>query len=238
MVIDEVEMQDMAVRLEEEDVWASLGSRDRIVPSLVDEVARGMDLSRTLCKPRGLYVRMAVGEVGRKQVSFGDGPLLEGSFVSHCFQGATEAVFTVVTIGPQLEQRVAEMFAQGDSVEAVVLDAVGSALVFNTFTKVAERIFEETTDRGWQTGFCLRPGESYWDITGQREIFKAVQADKIGIDLLESCFMVPQKSQSAAFALGSNLRVNSDPDQSYCRYCKAARCPMRQEEFVPSAILE
>ena len=57
-------------------------------------------------------------------------------------------------------------------------------------------------------------------------------AERIGVRLLESCFMVPQKAQSGVIPLGPELKVHSDPDESYCRYCQATRCPMRMEPFI------
>ncbi len=130
---------------------------------------------------------------------------------------------------PDLETRVSELFAEGDSIAAFVLDAVGSAAVFNAFGHVAHRILGEETRRGWKTGVCLHPGQSYWDISGQKTVFKVVPAERIGLQLLESCFMVPQKSQSAVIPLGPDLKVLNQPDESYCRDCKAVGCPLRTE---------
>jgi cobalamin-dependent methionine synthase I len=138
-------------------------------------------------------------------------------------------MFLVVTIGIGLEARVSELFAEGKTVEAFVLDAVGSAAAMNGFTQVLTRILEETKSRGWYAGTCLRPGQNYWDITGQETIFQMVPAEKIGVELLESSFMKPQKSQSGVVPLGPNLKVHGDPTESYCRYCQATRCPMRRE---------
>ena len=82
----------------------------------------------------------------------------------------------VITIGVALEKKVAELFAQDMGIEAFVLDSVGSAMALSIFNEAAQKILQETTARDWQTGFCLRPGESYWDITGQRAVFRIVPA--------------------------------------------------------------
>jgi hypothetical protein len=65
-----------------------------------------------------------------------------------------------------------ELFAEGDSVDAVVLDAAGSASIMGAFSNTLTRIWQETTRRGWVTGTCLRPTQSYWDITGQQSFFR------------------------------------------------------------------
>ncbi|MDP6402018.1 MAG: vitamin B12 dependent-methionine synthase activation domain-containing protein [SAR202 cluster bacterium] len=232
MAIEVIEIQDVPNDLKESEVWTVLGSGDRVVPGLAKDVARGTELSKTLCSPRGLYTKLEVDQVGPKGVSFVDGPYLDGKFLAHCFEGAREAIYAVVTVGPELEKSEAELFAEGSSVEAIVLDAVGSASIMNAFSHISNLIYDDVTDRGWQTGMCLQPGQSYWDVTGQREIFQVLPAERIGVQLLESCFMLPQKSQSGIIPLGPELKVHSDPDKSYCRYCQATRCPMRMEPAI------
>ena len=236
MSIEVVEVHDLPLVLNEDDVWSCLGSRDKRTPALAAEVAASVALARELCVPKANYVTVQVESSGRGRTQFLDGPTLAGGFVNHAMQGAEAAVFLVVTVGPELEAEVANRFSRGDSIEAIGLDAAGSAAVMNAFTRIAEIVLEETEDRGWQTGLCLRPGQSYWDITGQRDIFSVVPTGTIDVSLMESCFMLPQKTQSAIIPVGADLKVHSDPNKSYCKVCNAARCPMRQEEFDPLAI--
>lgn len=229
MDADVTEFSDIALRLSEEDVWKTLGYRGRTQPALADDVARGLALAQKFCKPRGLCARLKVGEVGRNSVTLLGGPPLDGRFLAHCFQGAQEAIFLVATIGPALEKLVSTLFGSGKTVEAFVLDAVGSAVVFNTFSDVAARVCQDAADRGWHTGMFLQPGQSYWDISGQRVIFQVVPGERIGVCLTDTCFMVPRKSQSGVLPVGPDLKVHSGFQQSYCRYCKAQRCPLRTE---------
>lgn len=227
-----VEVQDIPLVLEESDVWNCLGSRDRVVPALADEVRNQTEAGRSLCTPRALYRRIDVKEIRRDEIVFDGDITLDGKFLAHLFTGAQEAVFLIATIGPEIEEMVSQMFTKGESVEAVVLDAVGSAAIMSVFGSVLNRIYEDTTERDWVTGTCLRPGQSYWDITGQASIFQALNGNEIGVELLESSFMRPQKSQSAVVPIGPDLKVHGDPNQSYCRYCQATRCPMRTEPQV------
>ena len=227
------EIEDLSVELDRRDVWASLGSRDRTVASLEDEVSRQIEHGCELCEPRGLLARLEVAQVGRGGVSFVGGRELEGKFLAHCFEGAGEAIFLVVTIGPALEAQVARLFAEGNDLEAMVVDAVGTASITSAFNRVTSWLCEQAADSGRQAGMVLGPGQSYWDITGQRTIFQVVPASRIGLELTDSCFMVPQKSHSGVIPLGTHLKVRNDPSVSFCRYCPAKRCPMRQEPPSP-----
>ncbi len=223
------EIDDLPLELDRREVWASLGSRDRTIPSLEDEVSRQIERGYELCEPRGIFARVEVARIGRGCVSFVGGHELEGKFLAHCFEGAGEAIFLVATIGPALETRVARLFADGDDIAAMVLDAVGTASIFSVFSRMTGQLCGQASDSGRQAGMVLGPGQSYWDITGQRTIFRVVPATRIGVELTDSCFMVPQKSQSGVIPMGAQLKVRNDPSVSYCRYCPAQRCPMRLE---------
>lgn len=233
---DVIVIQNSFVDLGRDAVWRCLGANNGAIPSLEGEVGSMIALGRELVRPAAIYRSLPVAGVERSRVLLDGGAALDGAFVSHCFQGAREAVAVVVTIGDALEKKVAELFGQDMGVEAFVLDAVGTAIAFSIFDDAAERVFRETTARGWQTGFCLRPGDSYWDITGQRAVFETVPAERIGVRLLDECAMRPQKSLSAVIPLGPDLKIHGDPDKSYCRYCKAVRCPMRTEAFEAGAV--
>jgi hypothetical protein len=228
MAVDSTEIRDLPLDLEEEDVWSAMGTPGREYPALASEVAQGIALARRLCRPKGLYRRLAVDNVRRNGVRFTDGTEVEGKFVAHLFNGAEEAVFILMTIGPSLERQVSQMFTEGDTVEAVVLDAVGSAAAMNLLTHVLRDIGEEMKDRGWHAGTCLSPGQAFWDVTGQETIFRVLSGDSIGVELLESSFLKPQKSQSAVVPMGPHLAVHGDGASS-CRYCPATKCTLRRE---------
>jgi hypothetical protein len=78
------------------------------------------------------------------------------------------------------------------------------------------------------------PGNEYWDLEGQRTLFRALPAHRIGVRLLDSLQMDPQKSQSALVPFGEELRILDDPASSPCSRCKATRCPMRLEPYEAS----
>ena len=101
----------------------------------------------------------------------------------------------------------------------------------NVQTHAVSEIAEERKQTGHLVGPCLVPGNEYWDLEGQRTLFDALPAHKIGVRLLDSLQMDPQKSQSALVPFGTALRILDDPAASPCSRCKATRCPMRLEPY-------
>jgi hypothetical protein len=224
-----VTVEGFQVDLQDRDVWKWLGGNRKRNLALAAEVTARRLQGQALSWPRAIYRHLGVREVTDAGVRLEDDLQLEGPGLREFFQGAQEAVFLVATIGPELEQQVAACFAEAMHVEAFVLDAVGSAATTNAFRSIAGRICREASAQGWQTGPALRPGHTYWEISGQRAIFQALPAQNIGVRLLDSCFMSPQKTQSAVIPLGTRLQVQGDPEVHYCRYCTAKRCPTRMD---------
>ncbi len=233
---DVIEIDDIPFDVAESDVWSMLGTPGRPHPGLTGEVAEYTALARELSAPRGLIRYLDVGAAGRGQVSFIDGPTIDGKFIAHLFEGADSAAFLLVTIGPALESRVAQMMSEGDNVEAIVLDAAGSAAAMSLLTHLLQHVYEDAEKHGLNVGTCCTPGQSFWDMEGQGDIFGTLPGHRLGVELLESKFMRPQKSQTAMLPLGRNLKVHGDPSESYCRYCPATNCPVRKEQQVALSV--
>lgn len=226
--------RELAVELAADEVWRCLGPAGRAREPLADEVAHAVAEATRIGSPRAATRTLQMVQVGRGRVAFEDGIAIEGSLLPHLFEGADGAVFLLATAGPEIGQRVTELFAADRAVEAFVLDAAGSAVAMNAGTRMVAALADGLSGAGYRVGRCLVPGNEYWSLEGQRAIFQAVAADEIGVRLLGSLLMDPQKSQSSIIPFGRELRVLDDPSEAPCRRCKAVRCPMRLEEYDPS----
>ena len=222
---------EIPLTIQEEDVWRVMGAKDRIAKELKDEAAFAIKEISRLSDSKAIVKRFKISSVTSKGIKFETGEELVNKFASHLFKGAEEAFFIISTIGSEVDKRISELMIKGENILAIILDSAGTAAAFNSFTYILDKLLEETTSRDLKMGTCLRPGQSYWDITGQTLIFNMLEAKKIDVELLSSSFMKPQKSQSGIVPIGSNLLIQEDPSESYCKYCKASRCPMRIEPY-------
>lgn len=224
-------ISDLSSSIDPEAVWRCLGqagaARDSLAPLVEASTAEATRLS----SPRGAARVVAVERAARRQVAFDTDVVIEGRFLPHLFSGATGAVFLLATAGPGPEQRVAELFGSDDFVEAFVLDAAASAIAMDAFTVLAERVTGELQAQGYRIGPCIRPGTDAWDLQGQRPVFSLLPAAEVGVRLLDSLLMSPQKSQSGVIPFGRDLHVVDDPSIAPCRRCSARRCPMRVEPY-------
>ncbi len=219
--------EDLAVEVTDADIWRSLLTKRRL-EALNGAVDHAREEALTIATPKVIYRHIPVVEAGAGRVTLEGGLAIESAEMAPYFDGADTAVARVLTVGPVLEERVQELFSKDKFMEAMVLDAAASAMVSATFRRGHLLLHEEVAGWGWETRPCLRPGSSYWDIQGQRLLFKALPAEQIGVKLLDSCFMLPRKSQSTLMPAGKGLVVKANPTDSYCRLCRVPKCLARQ----------
>ena len=102
----------------------------------------------------------------------------------------------------------------------------------NAFAQLVALIATDLHSQGQRIGPCVKPGTDPWNIEGQRALFRVAPAAGVGVRLLDSLLMAPQKSQSGVVPFGRSLRLLDDPGGSPCRNCSARRCPMRQVDYI------
>lgn len=215
-------------------MWRCLGPAGGARDQLTGDIEWAIAEAIALAEPASVIREIAVSDIGRGTIAFDGGFTVSGRMLPHLMEGAEGAVFLVVTAGVSIGNRVLELFAEDRPVEAIVLDAAGSAVAMNVQSSTVAAIADERKEEGHQVGPCLVPGNEYWDLGGQTAIFDALPAGDIGVRLLDSLQMDPQKSQSAIVPFGAELRILDDPTSSPCSRCKATRCPMRLDPYEAS----
>lgn len=190
------------------------------------------DLRRTACTYLGCY-----GEPTAQMLEMVDECLAEAKNLSHFravgkeytqllpfldkepyqsfLAGCTEYALVAMTLGAEAERRVRALMTL-DPARAVVLDACASALVEYEGDLWEERFGKDRTFR-----FC--PGYGGTSITDNAFILEVLNASRIGIELLPSGMMAPQKSMAGIIGLGKRTRKT-------CKDCMAAAgCQFRKE---------
>lgn len=220
------------VLLDPEEVWRCLGPAGSARESLQDEVLRSSEEAIAISVPQAISGVRLIESAGRGRVGFTDGSAVEGKLLPHIFEGADGAIFLIATAGPGVEARANEYFAEGEHVSGIVLDAAGTAIAINAFEQTLAQLTWELQQQSIKVGPAIGPGTEAWSMEGQRAMFSVLSAGDIGVTLLESLMMSPQKSQSQMIPFGRELHLVNDPNSAPCRTCRAKRCPMRVQEYV------
>ena len=107
-----------------------------------------------------------------------------------------------------------------------LLDAVGSVLVEWMADRLESHIAGILLDQGLQATGRFSPGYCDWEIQdGQKEIFRCLTPETLGVECTSSGMMVPRKSISACM-LGAQEVANRYP----CVFCARSDCEYRRED--------
>lgn len=226
--------KNIKLKIDEDEVLRYQGySKNRVKnPSEVilqitrEEITRG----HNLFEPQGIYSSTKI-----KQISFSDGRVdLENGFslnfsnsIINLLKGTSYLVLGVVTIGSSLENKVSEFFTQGEYPRAIALDAVGTVAVESLSRYIRNLVCQEAKEQYFKITRYFSPGYGDWDISQQKDIFKIIPTNKIGVSLTESCMILPRKSLSWIIGIGKNVTISSKNDDS-CKICLAENCQFRK----------
>ncbi len=149
------------------------------------------------------------------------------------FADAEKVVWALATIGPAIETRARTLVKDQQGAGALIVDAVGTIAAEKAADFIEGRIREHFAGQGWCVSRRYAPGYCGWDLTAQKELL-AHFPDTLGIDLTDSCLMLPEKSLSFVCLLGRE----SDFDRvkvGNCKVCRQEECSYRLHEYRPDS---
>jgi hypothetical protein len=200
---------------------------NRASKRLVETAEAVIAEAEALIKPAAIYTLVDVTELEHQTVHF-EGGRFEGSLVQKSMAGADQLYIAVCTIGDALEKRVDQLMSE-DPVMAIALDGAGITAVRKVSLTVEDLISKETCELNLSLGMRAQPGQEGWPIEQQREVFKLLPGEEIGVHLTESCLMIPRKTVSFVIPRGNSLNEAKVP----CDFCsKRSRCEWRKEKQI------
>lgn len=219
-------LTDIDISLDLEEVLEGQGiPPSRARPGVIAEARDVLEEARGLIEPAALYTVVPVRDFHHQTIVLDDGAAFEGPLAARALAGAEKIALAVCTIGPALEERMNQLFAE-DPVRAMALDGAGTAALRGVSRAVVAEVRGIAEEHGWGSGMRAQPGQEGWSIWQQRVIFERLPADEIGVGLTDSCLMIPRKSVSFVVGMGPDMR----PDAVACDFCsKRHRCPWRVE---------
>jgi hypothetical protein len=212
------------ISLSAEDVLEGQGiDPSRARAGIMDPAQKILAALPDLLEPAVVYDVFPVKDFHHQTIELDGGGTFEGPLAARALAGAEKVAVAVCTIGPALEQRVNQLFAD-DPVQAMALDGAGVAALRAVSRVVIDEVRQMAADHGWGSGMRAQPGQEGWLIWQQRVIFEHLPADEIGVRLTDSCLMIPRKSVSFVIGMGPHMR----PDAVACDFCsKRERCLWR-----------
>jgi hypothetical protein len=112
------------------------------------------------------------------------------------FEGAVKVALCICTIGPELERTSAELIACNEILKGFVLDGFGSEAAEEVAIQADAAIVSAAREMELWPSKRFSPGYGAWKLQEQKYVFAALPSDKIGVELSETCMMIPRKSVS------------------------------------------
>lgn len=217
---------------------------DEVLPSL-DELARYLHMEEDTEHPAYCYMKerlaeltssdleavggYAIGTIEELDLQGGtltvEGTTFEvGAQVCGYLKEATEAALFLCTAGALFSDEAHALNAQGEFLEAYVIDAIGSLTVERAMDKIHKALEVEQAARGMKITNRYSPGYCNWPLKDQRPLFAFVGENPTGIALSESCLMHPIKSVSGVIGIGTTARRRAYG----CVICQNKTCIYRR----------
>ncbi len=176
------------------------------------------------------YEIYPVVQVTPEQLPLGNGLVIKGSLPPSLLPEVRQLAVAVCTIGPGLENKVAEYFNCGEPLRGLLLDGIGSAAVDALVREVCRLVADEASSHGYQSSSPLYPGMPGLPLREQQPLLEMVPAREIGVSLTPSGMMIPRKSTSMIIGLG--YRMATWTQREACARCHLSQdCPYRVEEL-------
>ncbi len=186
-------------------------------PQVVGRVERGVALAAGLIQPAGLLRIVETQEAEAAGIE-ARSPLVG---------------LGLVTLGPALEAEQARRDSQDDLLDALVLDAYGSAAAEAAADALNFRLCNRARDLGHHAGARSSPGYGSWDMQCQAPLLELIGASELGVSLTDSMLMIPRKSVSFAARLRPGRGPSEVSRARRCARCAMTDCAFREEEEEP-----
>lgn len=193
-------MNNLTSRLTMPQILQYLGYHRRKAPAPIRETASCMRaLALKLAEPKRI--------VSIQNISVRNGSVLfnrhvfHSQSISHLLKDSQEAALFLVTIGGEITKKIERFLDQQKPSDAYILDKIASLLVENLARKTQENIVHAAGQKNISCTRRFSPGYGDWNVKEQKEIFRILQPENIGVRLTRHFMMVPEKSISAIFGM-------------------------------------
>lgn len=209
--------------LDVEQVLRRQGIRDRskLQPRFMSILHELLTTVNDLLEPAFAYELHFIAKLRHDQLYLKSNTVLHSSPLLSLLSSAKMLAAMVCTMGARLEERVANYFTQDDPLRAVILDGIGNAAVDTLAQEACQFIKHEASSLGYKASSPLSPGMDGWPISEQRQLFRMVPAERIGVHLTSSAFMVPLKSILMVIGIGLEM-----PTWTQAQTC--GRCGLKE----------
>lgn len=148
-----------------------------------------------------------------------------GKIVTSMLKKSEAVIFFAVTVGHNLEAFSNQQMKDGNALEGLIIDLVGSELAESATDFLYDSLQKQITKKGYSLSNRYSPGYCNWPVSDQHKLFELLSDVNCGIKLNSAALMTPIKSVSGIIGVGKELkRVDYK-----CRLCDDKDCILRHQ---------
>lgn len=145
--------------------------------------------------PHYVYKEFDLQFLSETKVSFAD-VVLDSKSLSLNLKNCRKVVLVAMTIGSEVDALI-RRWQYMDSTKAVILQACGAAFAEDYMEQFNSNLKEEYSAKGYKCHPRFSPGFGDVPLEIQKVFFRLLPCDKIGLTLMDSLIMAPEKSITA-----------------------------------------
>ena len=165
------------------------------ISSLMEKAAKEM---QAIMKPQGVFEVFDL-DCSSDSISFADVTLHSKDLATN-LEGCTKVALLAATIGPQVDALI-RRYSSLDPVYASILQATGAMFIEEVVDLVNEEIKKIAGSQGLKTKPRYSPGFGDVPLEVQRDFFRLLPCTRIGLTLMDTLIMAPEKSVTAFVGL-------------------------------------
>lgn len=228
-------LTDIPVSIDRKKLFKQIGYKDTsaISPAVKESIEQVISSGLRLIEPKLAAKRCNIKVQRDKSRVWVEGNVyFNGNFITKHLKNCCEAIIFLVTAGPVISKEIESAFKENDYLKAMILDGLADLAIENIIMQYWNRLVEDIKAEGLGiTGF-ISPGHLDFGVDQQRSIFKILDGNKIGLNLTDSCLIMPIKSASGLYGLGKGIGISRDNHN--CQHCTIHDCPYRTSEYIIS----
>ena len=209
----------------------------RVPDSVGDLVDRAIAVYRSYAEPAGLLAEISLDVFAA--LYEGEGGNAPDTPLEHVFKKADTLAVFALTLGNRISEKINRLAVSKDIALAGTLDATASVAA-DAGAAYCEQLFFEGLPRkvkiaGEVHVLSYSPGYCGWHVSGQKQLFRFLKPEQVGIELNEQYLMTPIKSVSGVLVAGAGEVHYFEPRWSFCETCTTHACLTRMKRVKHAA---
>ena len=182
-------------------IYSRLGYRKKLTSlsrAREKETDRYIEEAAALISLQGSFLRSPIRENDNRVVRLAEGLSLESTKLARFLDACTEAVLMGATSGGAVMEAIRNRTSEDNLTAAVVYDATASEMTDAALDWIMSYINRQLRREGKHL-LKRRFSAGYGDLalTNQKEMYKQLHLEKIGVTLTPSFLLIPEKSVTA-----------------------------------------